>query len=132
MSFRYDVFISYSHVDSDWVKTRLLPELEGHGFTVCIDFRDFVTGATSVTEMERAVQESRHILAVLSDSYVKSEWSTVEAIMAQTLDPAAVQRRLIPVLLSNCTLPLRLQILNYRNLSKDDPVQWDLLMRDLA
>jgi hypothetical protein len=127
----YDVFISYSSKDVDWVKGILMPKLESHSFRVFIDFRDFRTGSASVAEMQRGVVESRRTLLVLSPHYVQSDWTTFENVMAQTLDPAAQQRRIVPVLLARCDMPLRLRILHYRNLSDNDEEQWTLLIRDL-
>src|SRR3954447_17370022 len=43
-SFQYDVFISYSHADEDWVEHTLLKTLEDAGLRACIDFRDFAVG----------------------------------------------------------------------------------------
>lgn len=126
-----DIFISYSHADSDWVKNRLLPELEQHNFTSFIDHKDFRSGASSVQEMERGVLETRRTLLVLTPEYLASEWCLFENLLAQTLDPAAVQRKVVPVLLKKCNMPLRLQMLHYRDLSGDDPSQWALLARDL-
>jgi hypothetical protein len=39
--FTYDVLISYSHDDEEWVVGTLLPRLEEAGLRACIDFRDF-------------------------------------------------------------------------------------------
>lgn len=126
-----DVFISYSSKDSAWVRDVLLPNLENHSFSVIVDFRDFKTGSFGVEEMERAVEETRHTLLVLTNNYVQSDWTKFENVMAQSKDPGAVQRKLIPILLEKCNLPLRLKILHYRDLSGNDPQQWDLLFRDL-
>jgi hypothetical protein len=126
-----DVFISYSSRDADWVREVLLPRLESHGFSVTIDFRDFKTGALSVEEMADAVENNRHVIIVLTDHYVKSDWTKFENAMAQTLDPGATERKIIPILRANCRIPLRLRILVYRDLRNDDQEQWNLLMRDL-
>ena len=40
----YDVFISYSCKDEDWVKEELLKSLEAISYSVYIDFKDFVPG----------------------------------------------------------------------------------------
>jgi hypothetical protein len=40
----YDVFVSYSHDDEEWVENTLLERLEAAGLRVCIDFRDFAPG----------------------------------------------------------------------------------------
>ena len=47
-AYAYDVFVSYSHDDEDWVEKALLPRLEGAGLRVCIDFRDFVPGKVAL------------------------------------------------------------------------------------
>ncbi len=111
--FDYDVFISYSHYDAAWVQEWLLPRLEAAHFSICMDFRDFRPGAPSITEMERAVLESRKTILILTPAYVTSEWTEFESILVQTLDPAARQRRLIPVLLVPVELPLRIRMLTY-------------------
>ena len=130
-TFAKDLFISYSHKDRLWVTTELLPRLENHGFSVFIDYRDFKVGAFGVEEMERAVLTSRKTIAVFTEDYVSSMWGKLENVMAQCLDPGALERRLIPVLSKTCQMPLRLRVLHYRDLRSNDPVQWDLLMRDL-
>jgi len=111
--YRYDAFISYSHCDKEWVQGWLLPQLEKAGLRVCIDFRCFEPGAPILTEMERAVVESRKTLLVLTPDYLASEWAEFENILASTLDPAARQRRVIPLLLKPCELPLRTRALTY-------------------
>jgi hypothetical protein len=129
--FRYDAFISYSHTDVEWVRGRLLPVLEESGFSVAIDFRDFRAGATGVEEMQRCVMESKRTIAVLSPQYVLSEWSKFENVMAQVLDPGAIQRRLMPILQEACDIPLRLKILQYRDVRSQSSADWALLIRDL-
>lgn len=111
--FHYDAFISYSHEDSAWVRDTLLLYLESECLRVCIDFRDFEPGAPILTEMERAVLQSRKTLLVLTSDYLASEWAEFENILASTLDPAARRRRVIPLLLKPCELPLRIRTLTY-------------------
>jgi len=109
----YDVFISYSHKDEDWVHQWLLPRLKATGLHTCIDVEDFEVGAPSVTEMERAVIQSAKTLLVLTPEYLASEWTEFENILAQTLDAAARRRRVLPLLLKDCERPLRIAALTY-------------------
>lgn len=109
----YDVFISYSHHDKNWVHQHLVPELEKAHVRVCIDFRDFQTGAPLVTEIERAIIQSRKTLLVITPDYLASEWTEFESIMTQTLDPAARNRQLLPLVLKRSSLPLRIRGLIY-------------------
>jgi hypothetical protein len=111
--FRYDVFVSYSHRNGDWVRGWLVPQLKSAGLRVCIDHESFAPGAPSLTEMERAVLQSRKTVLVLTPEYLQSEWGEFENILAQTHDPAAHQRRLLPVLLMHCDPPARLGMLTY-------------------
>ena len=93
--FIYDVFISYSSKDQEWVRGELLRELETQGLRVCIDFRDFELGAPSVTEMERAVEQSRKTLLILTQHYLASAWTEFETLLVQTRDPANRLRNML-------------------------------------
>lgn len=126
VSSKYDVFISYSHKDENWVYSQLLTYLESKKISVCIDFRDFHVGAPSITEMERAVIQSRKTIIVLTPNYVKSAWAEFENILVQTLDPAAHSRTLLPILVKPCDLPLRIKALNYLDFTQPDKVSFQL------
>ncbi|MEP7133722.1 MAG: toll/interleukin-1 receptor domain-containing protein [Chloroflexota bacterium] len=126
ISSKYDVFISYSHKDEIWVQSQLLTFLESKKISVCIDFRDFHVGAPSITEMERAVIQSRKTIIVLTPDYAKSAWAEFENILAQTLDPAAHSRTLLPILLKPCDLPLRIKALTYLDFTQPDKMSFQL------
>jgi CheY-like chemotaxis protein len=134
LDFSYDVFISYSSKDQAWVRNKLLPRLEAAKLRVCIDFRDFQVGAPSVTEMERAVQTSRRILAILTPSYLGSDWTKFEHLMTSTLDPANQERRFIPLLKDRCERPLRIKYLTYVDFTSPDHLElsWKRLLEALA
>ena len=108
-TFAYDAFVSYSRADQTWVLDWLLPTLEAAGLRVCLDVRDFTPGAPTVTEIERAVVDSRKTLLILTPAYLDSAWGEFESILVQALDPGARQRRLIPLLLKPCQPPLRIR-----------------------
>ncbi len=122
--YQYDAFISYSHHDEQWVQGWLLPNLEKAGIKVCIDFRDFEPGAPSLGEMERAVLTSRKTLLVLTPDYIQSQWAEFENLLVQTLDPAARQRRLLPLMVNSCELPLRIRTLTYLDFTRPDRTQF--------
>jgi TIR domain-containing protein len=119
MLFSYDVFISYSTRDRHWVRHWLLPRLESAGFKVCIDSRDFDIGAPSMVNMERAVERSQKTILVLTPNWLESEWTTFEALLASSLDPAGQRQRLIPLLLTKCDLPTRLRLLTYADFTAE-------------
>jgi len=101
----YDVFLSYRQQEPDrsWVRKILRPALESAGLHVCIDHRDFRLGAPLVLEMGRAVEQSRHTLAVLSPAYLESNMTELENVMAEHLGLERSERRLLAVLREQCT-----------------------------
>lgn len=117
---RYDVFVSYSLRDREWVREWLLPRLEAEGLRVCIDFRDFEVGLPSIVNMENAVEQSRKTLLVMTPEWVASEWEKLESLLSQTGDPSDVQRRLLPLMLKESQLPRRLRILTYADFTAPD------------
>ncbi|MGE0820983.1 MAG: toll/interleukin-1 receptor domain-containing protein [Candidatus Binatia bacterium] len=132
-NYRYDVFISYSHVDRDWVWNELLPRLENAGLRVCIDDRDFEIGTPSLVNMERAVDNSRHTLAVLTPAWIESQWTEFESLLVGGSDPAGRRRRLFPLILKPCELPTRIGNLTYVDLTQPHPHidQWQRLLTQL-
>ncbi len=107
----YDVFISYNSADQIWVRTELLPRLEQTGLRVAIDYRDFIVGMPRLENVERAVESSRRTIAVLTPEWLASDWNALESWIISSTDPAARQRKLLPVLLKPCQLPKRLNAL---------------------
>jgi hypothetical protein len=129
-SYQYDVFISYSSQDRNWVKTNLITRLEDKGFKTCIDYRDFIPGMPSIKNIEQSVLNSHKTLLVMTPNYLSSSWTEFENILLQTLDPSNQQLRLIPVLQQKCDLPLRLRTLTYLNLAnpEDESIEWHRLV----
>ena len=126
----YDVFISYSHADSEWVQGWLLPRLERAGQRVCIDRRDFDIGAPALANMERAVAASRHTLLVLTPAWVASQWTAFETLLVQGQDPAGLLQRTLPVLRHICDAPWRIAMLTYADLTgaTDDQAEFARLL----
>lgn len=112
-NYRYDVFISYSHQDAAWVWEQLLPRLERVGLRVSIDTRDFEIGTPSLVNMERAVDQSRHTLLVLTPAWIESEWTDFESLLGGTGDPAGRRRKLFPIMLKECEPPRRIAMLTW-------------------
>ena len=114
--FPYDVFISYSHADQDWVWSWLVPRLKAEGLILCTDQESFDIGVLSLVNMENAVLASRHTVLVLTPAYVESQWTLNEQILAQTQDPIGLRQRTLPVLREPCELPPRIAMLTYVDL----------------
>jgi hypothetical protein len=128
--YQYDLFISYSPEDGDWVDTWLLPRLERAGLRVAIDYRDFTVGMPRVANIEQAIDRSRRTIVVLTPAWLESEWNAFEALLLRTKDPAARQRRLLPVLLKPCDdLPEAVAVLESVDLTVEK--RWEAEIRRL-
>jgi len=133
-TFDYDVFISYSDRDKDWVRGELLERIEQAGLRAFVDFRDFKRGALSIEECERGVEKCRKTLIVLTPDYLESGWGELENIMVQTLDPANRSLRLLPLLKVECKKPLRIGALTHIDFAEraDLELAWRQLLTALG
>jgi tetratricopeptide (TPR) repeat protein len=127
--FAYDVFVSYSHRDKEWVRGELLSRLEEAGLRVCIDYRDSEIGAPIVSEMERAVAESRKTVLVLTPAYLESNGARFESLMLQNDDPSNRRLQLIPLLKEDCEIPRHIRIFNHLDFTKSS--DWSRLLAAL-
>lgn len=104
---RYDVFLSYRHGGRDGqVAMDLLEALEGEGYAVAIDVRDFPANAHFLEEMERCIRQSRFTLAVVSERYLQSGHCQEEALICKVLDMGQRRRRLIPLYIDAVEAPI--------------------------
>ncbi len=84
--------------------------------------------------MERAVDNSRHTLVVLTPAWIHSEWTEFESLLAGTADPAGRRRKLIPLMLKSCNLPSRIAMLTYADFTRspEREAQMTRLVRSLG
>ncbi|MCX6027978.1 MAG: toll/interleukin-1 receptor domain-containing protein [Chloroflexi bacterium] len=118
-TYPYDVFISYSPADADWVWGWLVPRLKAAGPAICTDQESFDVGVPRLINMENAVAASRHTLLVLTEAWVQSHWTQYEALLVQTDDPSGLLQRTLPVLRGPCTPPPRIAMLTHADLSSE-------------
>lgn len=132
--FKYDVFVSYKHADLDWVQRELIPRLQAVDLKICLDDVEFLAGGVAIVNMQDAVEQSRRTLLVLTPRYMQSHWTLFEMLASRTLDPDAVQRRTIPLLVEKVdNMPLLITMLSYVDLTRPENQSnaWDLLVRSL-
>ena len=82
-SFQYDVFLSYSDKDYEWVMGCLYPKLESMGLNVCLHHRNFVVGDGIAENIVRFIDESKRAVFVVTRHFVASHWGTFEMEMAR-------------------------------------------------
>jgi hypothetical protein len=74
----YDVFVSYSHNDSDWVRGYLIPILSSWGLNVAIDNQVFIPGKTLDTHIAETITGSKQVVFVLTENFMASKWCLLE------------------------------------------------------
>ncbi|MBV9019314.1 MAG: toll/interleukin-1 receptor domain-containing protein, partial [Ktedonobacteraceae bacterium] len=126
--FLYDVFISYSRKDADWVKGYLLPSLEIARLRVWSD-RKIQPGQAWASETEKAIAQSRNMLVVLSPAGVASKSVLLEYRSLFPSNARETKCRLIPLLLTPTEVPPYLA--QYQWINFTDRSRWNEAMQEL-
>lgn len=100
----YDVFVSYSHEDADWVRA-FVERLEREGVRVAYDKVILRPGDKIVHSVSEAILQSAHGLLVYSEASKASRWVDLEyeTLMQQT---TRTGQRFIPLLIEDVDLHL--------------------------
>ena len=102
--FAYDVFLSHNRAQKDWTR-QLGRQLRDEGFKVWFGEWCLRGGENWIVGLRRGVKESRHVVFVVSPESMDAVWPRFEVYLAIFHDPAADDRKLIPIIHSRCELP---------------------------
>lgn len=123
-----DFFISYSGKDvahAQWIAN----SLRRAGYSTYYQDGDFPPGGNFVYYMEHGIEICARTIAVLSENYLKSDYTMAEWRAAFAKDPSAKGGHLLPVRVSKCELPAMQQTIIYIDLhDKTDPDRERLLL----
>jgi hypothetical protein len=116
----YDVFVSYSHDDLEWV-TAFAGRLEDAGLRVARDEVFLKPGDVLVHAVEQAIRDSAAGILVFSPASVASGWGREEyaAMMQKSIENGW---RFIPVIIDDVELPTfaaARYYVDFRNASRD-------------
>lgn len=125
----YDVFVSYSTDDDDWVKEVLFRNLEKQGYAVNIHFKDFVPGMAIAENIMDAVYKSRKTIVVMSKNFLKSMWGQFELQQAHNRAIAKKTDVLILIKYGKCKVPAKLMGKTFLDWTDEDviPHFWERL-----
>lgn len=104
---QYETFISYSRQDKEFA-LEFAREMKAAGLSVWLDQLDIPTGARWDDEVESALGECTVFLIILTPASVSSE--NVKDEIGYAIDH---RKRIMPVLLKECAIPLRLRRFQY-------------------
>lgn len=102
--FEYDVFLSYSSKDKSIIHT-LAERLKNDGMRVWLDKWSIKPGDSIPLKIQEGLEKSRTLLICMSSAYFESEWGKLEHLSLLFRDPTNKNRRLIPLLIVDCTRP---------------------------
>ena len=119
-------FISYSRTDSGFA-TKLATDLRNAGINIWFDQFDIPAGTRWDNEIQKALQSAATVLVVLSPSSAASNNVLDEVDYA--IDHS---KRLIPVMLTDCTVPIRLGRFQYVDFIDDYDKGFNRLLQELG
>lgn len=111
-TFPYDVFLSHNRAQKEWTR-RLAVDLDEKGIKVWFDEWSLPAGTVASRGMELGVEQSRHIVLVLSPEFLDSEWTDFETQIGIVEDPANRNRKLLPIMFATCDLPKRISRISW-------------------
>ena len=82
-TYEYDVFISYSTDDYQFVTGEMYNQLKEAGLSLCLHQKDFLPGHDIAENIVQAVRNSQITLVVLSPAFLQSKWCIYEFNMAR-------------------------------------------------
>jgi tetratricopeptide (TPR) repeat protein len=97
----YEVFLSHSSRDKEFVK-ELYRRLTRDGVRCFLDSESIGCGDNWVRALEKAIDECRYIVFVLSPDFCNSEWVEVERTSSIADDASGLKRKVRPLMLRPC------------------------------
>ena len=88
-NYLFDAFILYSSVDEDrlWVHYPLRNQLETEfGIKLCLHHRNFMPGSLIADNIEQAIKNSRRVVMIVSENFLRSQWCLEEVYMTTSID----------------------------------------------
>ena len=130
MGFAYDVFISYSHADIEWV-TKFAGRLESEGFRVARDEVALKSGDILVHAIEQAIRDSAHGILVFSSASIASGWVQQEyaTLMQRSIENGL---RFIPVVIEDIELPVFAATRYYTDFRHVTKAEYDRLIAKIS
>ena len=118
MKFKHHYFISHSTSDKA-VANELVSELELRGKNCWID--DLIGPGTHIgVATETALTDSKRLIVLLSPRSTNSQWVIAEYWTSQFTDPTNRNRKIIPIIVEECEIPLLLRALKHIDLTMNE------------
>ena len=107
-AYTYDLFISYAEADRAWVEGYLIDALDQIGVHWHSE-DSFALGVPRLIEFERAIQQSKRTLLVLSPAYLVDTFGQFVDVLVNSYGVETATWPVIPLILQPVALPTRLR-----------------------
>jgi hypothetical protein len=122
-----DIFISYSHIDSEIVD-RIDLSFKKFGITLIRDERD-VKYRKSFTEFMQNVRKTDYVLMIISDSFLKSRFCMFEVLEA--MKDMKYESRILPIIIDNAKIYNEIDKIKYIKYWKNEMENIEVELHDL-
>ena len=122
--YKYDLFISYSHNNKDDILfvekelRRLKPDVK-----LFIDLRDLNLGSAWQQDIYEAIDNSKRVIAFLSEPYLVSKVCKEEFNIAKFRHSESNEQVLTPVFLYSANLPTYMKLIQYIDCRESDRIK---------
>jgi hypothetical protein len=106
------LFLSHSWKDKFFVN-KLAEQLAARGVEVWVDSAELKVGDSLFQSVSKAIADNDHFAIILSHNSVSSNWVQRELQLAMNLVLEKKNRRILPILIERCEVPLFLRDLLY-------------------
>ncbi|XP_070132988.1 protein toll-like [Drosophila bipectinata] len=132
---KFDAFLSFTHKDEELV-AEFVERLENgsHKFRLCFYLRDWLVGESIPECINRSVKDSRRIIILMTNNFLKSNWGRLEFRLALHATAKDRCKRLIVVLypdvenFDDLDSELRAYMVLNTYLARDSPNFWNKLI----
>ncbi|XP_032311289.2 protein toll-like [Drosophila ananassae] len=132
---KFDAFLSFTHKDENLVE-EFVERLENrsHKFRLCFYLRDWLVGESIPECINRSVKDSRRIIILMTNNFLKSTWGRLEFRLALHASKQDRCKRLIVVLypdvenFDDLDSELRAYMVLNTYLARDCPNFWNKLI----
>jgi TIR domain len=125
-AFKYDLFISHSSKDKEFVRD-LVDRFERVGIRCWLDEEAIDAGGSIVAGVFEGIKQSRKVLLVYSPEFFSSVWAKKEYQGRLMSDPVNQSRKLLPIMLKQTEVAEELQELKW--LDATSPVALEKAIR---
>lgn len=116
------IFLSHSSKDKEFVR-KLAKDLEDHDLKIWLDEKSMKVGDLLIPSISDGIKNSNYLIAVISENSNNSVWVNKELSIAISEEVLTSHKKILPILLDKCEIPIFLQDKVYADFS--DPKNYN-------